>query len=141
MIDLRIAEVADAPRLVPLMRELGYEVTAAQLTERLGALATSTADQVLVATAGAALVGCIGCHVLEPLHAPGRLGRITVLIVAATHQRQGIGARLVAAADAFFRSAACVRVEVTSGSQRAAAHAFYTAQGFAESSKRFIKPM
>jgi GNAT superfamily N-acetyltransferase len=102
---------------------------------------TSASDKVMVATADDALIGCSGCHVLELLHAPGRLGRITALVVASTHQRQGVGGGLVAAAEAFFRSLGCVRVEVTSGNHRAGAHAFYTSLGFSESNTRFIESL
>jgi len=139
MISIRAADVRDAPRLVPLMRELGYEVSAQLMVDKLRALLTLPSDNVMVATAGEALIGCIGCHVLELLHAPGRVGRITALVVAATHQRQGVGARLLAAAEEFFKSLGCVRVEVTSGNHRAGAHAFYTSLGFSESDTRFIK--
>jgi N-acetylglutamate synthase-like GNAT family acetyltransferase len=139
MISFRAADVRDAPRLVSLMRELGYQVTPDLMAEKLRALMTSASDKIMVATADDALIGCVGCHVLELLHAPGRLGRITALVVASTHQRQGAGAGLVAAAEAFFRSLGCVRVEVTSGNHRAGAHAFYTSLGFSESNTRFIK--
>ena len=77
MISVRAADVRDAPRLVSLMRELGYHVTPDLMAEKLRALMTSASDKVMVATADDALIGCIGCHVLELLHAPGRLGRIT----------------------------------------------------------------
>ena len=141
MSSIRAADVRDAPRLVPLMRDLGYDLTADVLAAKLRALATSPSDRVLVATADEALVGCIGCHVLDLLHVPGRLGRITTLVVAANCQRQGIGVRLVAAAEHFFRAAGCVRVELTSGEHRPGAHAFYTSIGFSESRKRFIKSL
>ena len=141
MIDIRAASEGDATRLAPLMRELGYEMSAGRLADKLRALSQSKVDRVWVATADDALVGCIGCHVLELLHVSGAMGRITTLVVASTHQRQGIGARLVATAEGFFRSAACVRVEVTSSEYRVDAHAFYTSRGFAESRKRFTKAL
>lgn len=141
MSSIRAADVRDAPRLVSLMRDLGYEITADLLAAKLRALTTSASDSIMVATADDALIGCIGCHVLELLHVPGRLGRITTLVVASTHQRQGVGARLVAAADAFFRAAGCVRVELTSSPHRVDAHAFYASLGFSESRKRFMKSL
>jgi N-acetylglutamate synthase-like GNAT family acetyltransferase len=139
MIEIRAAEVRDAPRLVPLLRELGYEATPELLAEKLRILSSSAPDRVMVATSDAAVIGCVGCHVFELLHAPGRIGRITTLVVSATHRRRGVGAGLIGAADAFFRSTGCVRVEVTSGAHRADAHAFYTSAGFAEHRKRFLK--
>jgi N-acetylglutamate synthase-like GNAT family acetyltransferase len=138
---IRAATVADAAALIPLMRELGYEVTEPLLSAKLTGLATGAQDQVLVATAAEALIGCIACHVLEPLHIRGRLGRITALVIDPGHQRRGVGARLLAAAQAFFTARGCTRVEVASGEHRSAAHAFYLAQGFSAASRRFIKTL
>jgi len=96
---------------------------------------------VLVATDAEALIGCIACHVLEPLHVRGRLGRISALVIDAGYQRRGVGARLLAAAQAFFTARGCERIEVASAEHRTAAHAFYRAQGFSPASRRFIKAL
>jgi ribosomal protein S18 acetylase RimI-like enzyme len=138
---IRAATIADAAALIALMRELGYEVTEPLLGEKLTGLARSEHDQVLVATDGEALIGCIACHVLEPLHTRGRLGRITALVIDPGHQRRGVGGRLLAAAQAFFTARGCARIEVASGEHRSAAHAFYLAQGFSPTSRRFIKTL
>ena len=136
---IRAATVAAA--LIPLMGELGYEVSEPLLSAKLTGLAASELDQVLVATHGEVLIGCIACHVLEPLHTRGRLGRITALVIDSSHQRRGVGGRLVAAAQAFFTARGCARIEVASADQRTAAHAFYLAQGFCVASRRFIKTL
>jgi N-acetylglutamate synthase-like GNAT family acetyltransferase len=138
---IRAATVADAAALIALMRELGYEVTEPLLRAKLTGLAACAQDQVLVATAGEALIGCIACHVLEPLHLRGRLGRITALVIDPGHQRRGVGGRLLEAAQAFFAAGGCTRVEVASAEHRTAAHAFYLAQGFSAASRRFIKTL
>ena len=138
---IRAATVADAAALIALMRELGYEVTEQLLTEKLTGLAASAQDQVIVATDAEALIGCIACHVLEPLHTRGRLGRITALVIDPGHQRRGVGGHLVAAAQAFFTARGCARIEVASADHRTAAHAFYLAQGFSVASRRFIKTL
>ena len=141
MFKTRIAEPNDAAALVPLLQELGYEVTADFLTPKLRGLADGVTDRVVLALEGEAIVGLIGCSSLELLHVAGRLGRITVLVVASTHRRAGMGAALVAEAENYLRSIGCVRVEVTSREQRADAHAFYESLGYAQSSKRFVKAL
>lgn len=138
---IRAATVADAAPLIALMRELGYELTEPLLSAKLTALAASAQDQVLVATDGEALIGCIACHVLEPLHTRGGLGRITALVIDPGHQRRGVGGSLIAAAQAFFTARGCARIEVASADHRTAAHAFYLAQGFSPASRRFIKTL
>jgi GNAT superfamily N-acetyltransferase len=138
---IRPAEPGDAEPLVTLIGELGYEVTGATVAAQLAVLLRSPPDRLLVACDDERVVGLIGCHALELLHIPGRLGRITVLVVAASHRRRGVGAELIAAAENHFRSMGCGRIEVTSGARRAEAHAFYTSLGFAETSKRFVKAL
>ncbi len=139
MIRVRPATRDDAEHLVPLIRELGYEQPAEVVAGKLAAAARSEVDAVLLAVDDDRIAGLIACHALETLHIAGRLGRITALVVAASHQRRGVGAMLVDAAETFFRSAGCRRIEVTSGVRREGAHAFYRAQGYAETSKRFVK--
>lgn len=141
MVTLRAAEPADAAQLVGLIEQLGYPVTVAAVEAQLAALSRSAVDQLLVASDGPRVVGLIGCHAMDLLHIPGRLGRITVLVVAANHRRSGLGRRLVTAAEGYFRTLGCGRVEVTSGQRRAEAHAFYVSLGFAETSKRFVKTL
>jgi GNAT superfamily N-acetyltransferase len=140
---IRAATPADASALVPLLGELGYEVQAATLADKLARLCHSADDCVLIATgaAGSAPLGIIACHVLEPLHTPGRLGRITALVVSQSQRRRGVGERLLAAAVAFCRGRGCPRLEVTSATHRDGAHAFYLAAGFEATSRRFVRTL
>ena len=56
------------------------------------------------------------------------------------HQRAGIGASLVEAAEAFAISVGCFRVEVTSGDRRKQdAHLFYAAKGYVSDCRRSLK--
>ena len=73
---------ADAPLAVPLMSELGYPVAPEAFAARLAAVIGNPDDAVLVADEGGTLVGLVAVHSFEMLHKPGRLGRITALIVA-----------------------------------------------------------
>lgn len=142
-IGIRSATPADAPSLVPLLGELGYHLGTEDLRDKLVRLCDSPADRVLIAAgdpAGAPL-GMIACHVFEPLHTPGRLGRITALVVAGSQRRQGVGERLIAATAAFCRECGCERLEVTSAAHRDGAHAFYLAAGFEVSSRRFVRTL
>ncbi|WP_235195286.1 GNAT family N-acetyltransferase [Pseudomonas brassicacearum] len=93
----------------------------------------------LLAQDGENIVGVISLHVLELFHQPGRLGRITSLVVDDNFRGQGVGAKLVAAADAFFTSQLCIRAEVTSSDHRIEAHTFYQRLGYAADERRFVK--
>jgi GNAT superfamily N-acetyltransferase len=57
---------------------------------------------------------------------------------------QGVGSRLVAAAEAFATSRGCVRMEVTSADRRTVAHAFYLGRGYVDQggrSTRFLRDL
>ena len=141
MVTIRSAEPHDAEQFVTLMAALGYPTTAEIMAAKLRRVTQSASDHVFAAIDGAVPIGCIGCHTMELLHVPGYVGRITVLVVASSHQRRGVGSLLVTAAERFFRSLGCVRIEVTSGSRRADAHAFYGALGFADTGRRFVRSL
>lgn len=137
---LREAKPADAPRLVELIRELGHEITEAEVRRNLSALKTS-GETPLVATLGQKLVGMCGVSRRVVIHRPAPLGRITALVVASDAQGQGIGRMLVEAAENWMRKGGCQMVEVTSNDRRADAHALYRHLGYERSSIRFFKKL
>jgi ribosomal protein S18 acetylase RimI-like enzyme len=65
--------------------------------------------------------------------------RIAVLVVSDGARGRGIGAALVEHAMSEARERGCVGVELTSGVDREAAHAFYRAQGFVSTSLKFFR--
>lgn len=137
---LREAKPADAPRLVELIRELGHEITEAEVRRNLSALKKS-GETPLVATLDQKLVGMCGVSHRVVIHRPAPLGRITALVVASDAQGQGIGRMLVEAAENWMRKGGCQLVEVTSNDRRADAHAFYRHLGYERSSIRFFKKL
>ena len=136
---IRNALLTDAESVSKLMDQLGYQASPELIRYKLEALVDSTCDTVLLALDGEQIIGVISLHVMELFHQPGRLGRITCLVIDNDFRRQGVGAMLVAAADVFFKKRRCVRAEVTSGENRAEAHTFYQRQGYAVDERRFIK--
>jgi ribosomal protein S18 acetylase RimI-like enzyme len=138
--NIRPLTLADVPFAVPLMAELGYPVEAGALAGRFAALSRSPDDVVFVAQQDdGKLAGLIACHSFEMLHRPGRLGRITALVVAEAFRGRGIGRQLLSAAEDHLRAHGCIKLEVTSAGHRDGAHAFYESQGYAEQRVRFVK--
>jgi GNAT superfamily N-acetyltransferase len=121
------------------MAELGYPTTPAALAERVAAVAASPDDGVLIAEEEGNILGLVAVHSFEMLHRPGRLGRITALVVAASARGRGIGSQLLSAAEDHLRANGCIKLEVTSGEQRSDAHAFYAARGYREQRVHFVK--
>lgn len=130
---------SDVPSAAALLAELGYPTTEADLGERLKAIATNPGDAVLVAAEDGNILGLVSVHSFEMIHRPGRLGRITSLIVAASARGRGLGTNLLAAAEKHLRAYGCAKLEVTSGEQRSSAHDFYAANGYKEERVRFTK--
>jgi GNAT superfamily N-acetyltransferase len=136
---MRIREVLpdDAAALAPLLSELGYAVDPAVIPARLQAIrAEDGASFIAVDESGEAL-GAIVLAAHAVLHAGGPVAMITALVVSSRTRGQGVGRMLVERAKAWAVARGCVRLIVTSGEQRADAHAFYPACGLPYTGRRF----
>jgi ribosomal protein S18 acetylase RimI-like enzyme len=138
-VTIRRLATSDVPKLVPLMAELGYPTTSDALAERVAAVAANPDDGVLIAEEEGNILGLVAVHSYEMLHRPGRLGRITALVVSASSRGRGVGSQLLSAAESHLRALGCIKLEVTSGEQRSEAHEFYAARGYREQRVRFVK--
>jgi ribosomal protein S18 acetylase RimI-like enzyme len=138
-LSIRRITASDLSSAAALLAELGYPTTEAELGERLKAIAANPDDAVLVAAEDGNILGLVSVHSFEMIHRPGRLGRITSLVVAATARGRGVGKNLLTAAERHLRANGCVKLEVTSGEQRSSAHDFYAANGYKEERVRFTK--
>jgi len=139
-LSIRDATAADAEALADLFVELGYPVTSAEVLARLQPL-TGAGRPPLVAVRDGAVVGLLTWSVMHVLHRPGPVGRVSTLVVTERARGQGIGAALVAAAEARLKQQGCILIEVTSNMRRAEAHAFYERLGYERTSYRFAKPL
>lgn len=136
---IREAGDADAVALARLVEVLGYKLGAEHVAGRLLAYAGDF-SKVFVATQGGKLIGFLSFHAIPLFHEAAMLGRITAMAVDPQHQRAGVGAGLVVAAETFARRVGCLRMEVTSGDRREKdAHVFYAAQGYHSDCRRFVK--
>jgi GNAT superfamily N-acetyltransferase len=136
---VRRAVAADAAQIARLMDELGYPTTVAAIRGRLRAIYRRPDDIILTAGINGRVVGAAHLHTAEMLHEPGRIGRVMALVVAERDRRLGVGRRLLTELELAARRQGCVKVEVTSGLLRDAAHSFYEALGYVEQPRRFIK--
>lgn len=136
---IRDARPKDVETLVDLIVALGYQVTGADLRKRL-ALLKKAGHHALVADRGGA-IGLLTTSTMHVLHRPLPVGRISMMVVAEAARSQGIGAALVAEAEARLRAAGCGLVEVTSNAKRLRAHAFYERLGYERTSVRLAKQL
>jgi GNAT superfamily N-acetyltransferase len=137
--NLRIAEISDSDEISGLMNQLGYDSPPELIRTKLVKFCSTPNDIVFVAVIDEKIVGCISCHITSLFHQAGASGRITSLVTNQHYGGKGIGKKLVARAENFFKSGGCIKSEVTSGDQREAAHKFYTTCGYRMDERRFIK--
>ncbi len=137
--NIRSAEIKDAPAIAGLMVQLGYSVDRSLIERKLHEFSESSIDNVFVAVLEQQVVGCISCHITTLFHQEGGSGRITSLVIDEHLRGSGIGKQLVRKAEQFFQDNGCIKSEVTSGSHRLEAHKFYETCGFQENDRRFSK--
>ena len=138
-ITIRKAVQSDDADIAELMDQLGYPSQSSAVGHRLTRLLTVSSEQVLAAEHKGHVIGVVSCHLTPLLHEDGLAGRITSLVVSERHRGHGIGARLVAEAEAWLWSQGCGRIEITSGAHRVGAHGFYDSLGYTCNGKRFMK--
>ena len=136
---IRDARPRDAEALAALIVALGYEVTPADVKKRLAILAKA-GQHILLADRGG-VIGALTTSITQVLHRPRPVGRISMMVVAESERGKGIGAALVAEAEARLRADGCGLVEVTSNAKRLRAHAFYERLGYERTSYRFAKQL
>jgi GNAT superfamily N-acetyltransferase len=136
---IRPATLADAREIAALLGELGYPSAADRVHLRLEALLGRDDHRVLVAEGERGLAGVISVCWGLCLEQDGRWGQILALVVAAAARGKGLGARLLAHAEAWLRAAQVVRIIVTSSQRRGAAHGFYQNRGYRADGRRFVK--
>lgn len=135
---IRAADTRDAAAIAALIGQLGYSVTADEVGDRLQTM-DAAGQTVLVAEQGGRLIGCLSTSTMTVLHRPAPVGRISMMVVDEQMRGQGVGAKLVAAAERLLAGRGCQLVEVTSNLKRTRAHHFYETLGYERTSARFAK--
>lgn len=130
VLTLRDIEVGDAATAAELSAQFGYPVNKAVMEERIQRL-TRHSHTVIVACHHEALVGWIDVGVVEHLQS-GTYAEIGGLVVSEVCRSQGVGARLVEAAEQWALERGMTRIVVRSQMAREAAHRFYRRQGYAQ---------
>ncbi|MFT4179739.1 MAG: GNAT family N-acetyltransferase [Thermomonas sp.] len=139
--DLRNAVLADADDVARLLAELGYPCEIDEAAERINTILANDRQALVVARRNGAVCGLVALDFMYYLPLGTTTCRVTALVVTPTAQGLGIGRELLKEAERRARAGGAARIELTSGSQRTEAHAFYRACGYKDSSVRFVKPL
>ena len=137
--DLRIAAIADADDVAQLLSELGYPCDIDEAAERIAAITDNDRQALVVARRDGAVVGLIALDFMYYLPLGTTTCRITAMVVTPEAQGRGVGRQLLREAERRARTGGAARLEITSGSQRTDAHAFYKACGYSDGTVRFVK--
>jgi len=136
---IRQATFFDAAAVQELLAQLGYPgLDEARVTQKIGDY-TNPSYRLLVSETDSRVTGFIALHVFDIFHSVGKIGRITAFCVDEAVRGQGVGTQLMDAAETWFVSQGCTKLEVTSNERRTATHAFYKNKGWIEDSRRFVK--
>jgi len=137
---IRAAEARDSAALAGLIEQLGYSASAAEVAARLK-LMQAEGRAVLVAELDGEVVACLTTSVMQVLHRPAPVGRISMMVVDEALRNRGVGAALVRAAERSLAERGCYMVEVTSHVRRTEAHRFYENLGHERTSVRLAREL
>jgi GNAT superfamily N-acetyltransferase len=128
-VKVRAVTMNDAEAVASLAGELGYPVSAEEMSTRLSALSDSRNDAIFVAVLGPTPVAWIHVATVTSLESP-RFAEIRGLVVTSALRSRGVGARLVADAENWARAEGVSRIRVRSNLVRERTHAFYERLGY-----------
>jgi GNAT superfamily N-acetyltransferase len=128
---------SDAPDVAGLLSQLGYAVSADDIPPRLDKVRDEDGAAYLAVDDDDEALGLVVLVDHWVLHARGPVALIPARVVSPDAGGKGVGRALVHTAKVWARERQCVRLLVTSGEQRADAHAFYPACGLPYTGRRF----
>lgn len=127
---IRFVTAEDAHSVASLSDQLGYLTTPNQVLKRLNTLCETPGNRVFVAqAANGEVIGWVHVFAAQRLMvAP--CAEIGALVVDQAWRSQGVGKRLLGAAESWARENGYARMRVRSNTQRVAAHNFYKGFGY-----------
>ena len=135
---IRSARTDDAAALAELTTQLGYPVDPVRMALRMAALLDRPDEAVLVATGERGRpIGWVHVARVAVLEADARAS-INGLVVDEAHRSGGLGAQLLAAAEAWARGHGLDTMLVRSRSTRERAHRFYERHGYVETKRSHV---
>jgi GNAT superfamily N-acetyltransferase len=132
----------DVARVLPLLAQLGYEMTLAEAARRVREVLAEAEHCVLVAETAERIGGLLHVFTRPAIENP-REAVVQAIVVDAAFRRAGLGRSLMAAAEHWGSERGCRSVVLASNVVRAPAHAFYAALGYRVSATAHIfrKPL
>ncbi|GAA0207853.1 hypothetical protein GCM10008944_27290 [Cytobacillus oceanisediminis] len=140
--EVRDAEVGDAPTVTALLEQLGYVRTSQALAHHIAtAHDRDDAAWVAVTSLGGAerIVGFAAAHRFRPFELDAPVAELTALIIDHEQRRLGCGRVLVSRFEEWATSNGCIRTSVATSFSRREAHRFYEALGYEQLARKYEK--
>lgn len=141
-IKIRAVQEKDAGRLADLMGQLGYPSSTEAMLKRIQLYLTNPSYFSYVAEKENNVIGSISVIIADYFHRPGRFARIVSMIVDENYRKQGVGKKIIEAAEKAIKKLDCDFIELTSGQHREemGSHDFYFSLGYvdAKEKKKYI---
>ncbi len=131
-ITIRPANHDDNKAIRSLLKQLGYDLTSEQITEKIDYYHTAKAHYAFVADMDGKAVGFMTIHIIEWFHRPDFAARLSAIVIDEKSRGGGIGRALMDKAENIARESGCVFIELTSSLQRKedGTHDFYHSIGY-----------
>lgn len=126
----------DFSALSQILFQLGYEVSASSIAERVNLIYQMGGD-IFVAENEDEIIGCVQA-LIDVRLAEGRVGEIVSLVVLEIYRGKGIGKDLVRRAEEFLLSSNCQTIRIRANKKRVKAHQFYQSQGYKEKKEQKV---
>jgi GNAT superfamily N-acetyltransferase len=110
-----------------LLSEVGIQTSLAEIRTRIEVLPRH--DRILLALDGERLIAFAHLRISHDL-LTDETAEVASIVVRVSNRRQGVGRRLIAAAEAWARESGRARLLLRTDVVRTDAHAFYVAQGY-----------
>lgn len=135
--EVRRAALTDAAEMARLAAELGYPMSAAEMTRRLALLLPNERHHVAVAASGDRLLGWMHVEHRSSLEGGDR-AELMGLVIDATVRRRGLGRELLDVAENWALSRGMSTLTVRSNAARASSHPFYESLGYTRSKTQHV---
>ena len=136
-IEIRGAQPGDAAEMARLSIQLGYPMTADEITRRLAVLLPNELHYIAVAVSGSRMLGRVHCEHRSGIEA-GERAELMALVVDVDARRGGVGRQLVEAAERWALSRDLSSLVVRSNAARELSHPFYLALGFSRDKTQHV---
>jgi len=140
-VHVRPARQDDAPALVELFGQLGYESNEATVRAQLEGFARGGSHALVAELTSHRLAGLATVAVHPRLYTRAPSAQLTALVTDRSARRHGVGRALTRAAADLARSVGCEKLYVRTNRRREESPPFYRSLGFLETHLTFDLPL